>query len=132
VKLSGYPLDPFPAIEFPDVGKLMSQKYVRESIAARVGKLIPKMKAPAWDRHTQMILDACIEEDGSEELEAEGAARLQITQYLGKRHSSVPSKTNPHRISEGRWCGKIRSPPAPAISRFTLTRRDLRVFPSKP
>ena len=72
------------AIELPAVGKLMNQKFVRESIAARVGKILPRRNAKMWEELVQMMLDACIVEDGGEELESQGAARLLIGQYLGE------------------------------------------------
>lgn len=70
------------SISFSSVGKLISQTAVRTSIAGRVGKLMPPFTQSQWRSLAQMMLDACIEEDGGEELEAQGGARLLIEEYL--------------------------------------------------
>lgn len=87
VKLSG--ADPIYRIEcpegtitFPGAGKLMQQSFFRQVIAARVGKVVPKLRGPAWDNLVQLVLDACIVEDGGEEMESQGAIRTYIDQYL--------------------------------------------------
>ncbi len=71
-------------IEFPNVGKLISQDSLRVAFAATVGRLIPKMKPKAWEQLAQMMLDACVVEEGSEEMEFEGAARMYVAQYLAE------------------------------------------------
>jgi len=70
------------SISFTNVGKLISQPAVRTAIAGKVGVLIPDIKRVAWKSLVQAMLDACIVEDGGEELESEGASRLCIRQYL--------------------------------------------------
>ena len=87
VKLSGK--DPLYCIElaagridFPGVGRFLSQKCVRELIAARAGRLISRFKAGLWEELSQMMLDACIEEDGGEEMEPGGLVRIYIARYL--------------------------------------------------
>jgi hypothetical protein len=69
-------------ISFSNVGKLILQASVRQAIAARVGKLIPQLKPLQWRNLADALLRACILEDGGEELESVGAARLWIRQYL--------------------------------------------------
>jgi hypothetical protein len=69
-------------IEFPHVGKLISQDAVRVAIAATAGKIIRKIKPKEWDPLAQMLLDACIVEQGPEEMDFEGAARMYVMQYL--------------------------------------------------
>ncbi len=71
-------------IEFPNVGKLISQEAVRVAIAAAVGKLIPRIKPKHWEQLAQIMLDACIVEQGSVEMEWEGAARTYVAQYLAE------------------------------------------------
>jgi len=71
-------------IEFPHVGKLISQEAVRVAIAAAVGKLIPRIKPKQWEQLAQVMLDACIVEQGSVEMEWEGAARTYVAQYLAE------------------------------------------------
>jgi hypothetical protein len=72
------------SISFPGVDKLISKSAVRNAIAGKVGTLIPDLKPPVWRSLVQMMLDACIDEDGGEELESQGAARLSIRQYLSE------------------------------------------------
>jgi hypothetical protein len=70
--------------EFLSVGKLMSQGAVREAIAASTGKIIRKFKSKDWDQLAQVMLDACIIEQGGEENEWEGATRMYMAQYLSE------------------------------------------------
>jgi hypothetical protein len=70
--------------EFLSVRKLMSQSAVREEIAASTGKIIRKFKGKDWDQLAQAMLDACIIEQGGEENEWEGAARMYVAQYLSE------------------------------------------------
>jgi len=69
-------------IEFPTVARLISQAAMRTSIAAAAGKLMPKFKSKLWEEIAQAMLDACIVEEGSEELFQEGAALMYLRQYL--------------------------------------------------
>jgi len=71
-------------IEFPNVGKLIAQDSVRVSIAATAGKIIPKIKPKHWEQIAQAMLDACIIEQGTEEMEWEGAARMYLQHYLSE------------------------------------------------
>ena len=68
----------------PDVGKLISQEAVRVAIAATVGRMIPKIKPKHWEQLSQMLLDACTVDDGTEEMEWEGAARMYLQHYLSE------------------------------------------------
>ena len=77
-------------IEFASVGKLIDQHSVRVAIAGSVGRLIPKIKSKAWEQLAQTMLDACIIEEGSEEMEFEGAARMYVAQYLSET-AFIPS-----------------------------------------
>ena len=70
------------SISFPSVDKLISKQAVRNAIAAKAGKMMPEFRPAAWRNLVQMMLDSCIDEDGGEELESQGAARLAIRQYL--------------------------------------------------
>jgi hypothetical protein len=70
--------------EFLSVRKFMSQSAVREEIAASTGKIIRKFKGKDWDQLAQAMLDACVIEQGGEENEWEGAARMYVAQYLSE------------------------------------------------
>jgi hypothetical protein len=71
-------------IEFPTVNKLIAYESVRSAIAATLGKIIPKVKAKDWAALSQAMLDACIIEQGTEEMEWEGAARMYLQHYLSE------------------------------------------------
>ena len=73
-----------PKIEFPNVGKLITYDSVRVAIAATVGKIIPKIKAKNWELIAQTMLDACIVEQGTDDMEWEGAARMYLHAYLSE------------------------------------------------
>jgi hypothetical protein len=64
------------------VSKLISQTSIRNTLAAMTGKLMRHFKPPAWKRIAQALLDACTAEEGGEEMELEGNARLRLVHYL--------------------------------------------------
>jgi hypothetical protein len=70
-------------IEF-DVAKLTSQRAVNLAFAAKAGKIIPSFKPQPWRNLTQMMLDACNVVEGTDDLEFEGAAWIQIDKYLSE------------------------------------------------
>jgi len=71
-------------VEFLNVGQLISQNSVKLAIAGQVGKVIRRLKPKVWDQLAQAMLDACIVEQGGEETEWEGAARMYVAQYLSE------------------------------------------------
>jgi hypothetical protein len=71
-------------VEFLNVGQLLSQNSVKLAIAGQVGKVIQRLKPKVWDELAQAMLDACIVEQGGEETEWEGAARMYVAQYLSE------------------------------------------------
>lgn len=71
-------------VEFLNVGQLLSQNAVKLAIAGQVGKVIQRLKPKVWDQLAQAMLDACIIEQGGEETEWEGAARMYVSQYLSE------------------------------------------------
>ena len=68
--------------EFPNTGKLISQAFVRDRLASLTGTLMRHFKPMEWEKIAQALLDACVIEEGGEEMELEGSARLRIDQYL--------------------------------------------------
>jgi hypothetical protein len=68
--------------QFSNVGKLISQRSMRHTLAAITGKLMRQLRPSEWERVAQMLLDACTVEEEGEEMEMEGAARLRLIQYL--------------------------------------------------
>ncbi|HZT29379.1 MAG TPA: hypothetical protein VFA33_05825 [Bryobacteraceae bacterium] len=77
-------------IEFPNVNKLIAYESVRSAIAATLGRIIPKIKAKEWEALSQVMLDACIIANGTEETEWEGAARMYLHSYLAETNF-IPS-----------------------------------------
>ena len=71
-------------VEFSTVKKLVTQDNVRYAIAAATNYLPPKQKPRAWEQMAQEMLGAVTEENGGEEMDLEGRARLYISQYLGE------------------------------------------------
>jgi hypothetical protein len=84
-------------INFPDVGKFISQKAVGLALAARVGKVIRKFMPNEWRQLSQMLLDACTTEEGTDDLEYKGVIRIYLTQYLsdGQIISSLAGEVGP-------------------------------------
>jgi hypothetical protein len=70
------------AIRFSSVGKLIDQASVRVAIAAAVNRLIPRIKAKAWEQLAQTMLDALTEQEGGDDTDAIGATRMYLTRYL--------------------------------------------------
>src|SRR5262249_18295359 len=52
------------------------------ALAAKVNKLIGRFKSNDWSSLAQMMLNACTIEQGTDDLELEGEARLYINRYL--------------------------------------------------
>jgi hypothetical protein len=109
-------------IEFQNVGKFISQEAVRLAIAATVGKLIVRIKPKDWERLAQMLLSACIDEQGSEELQYEGAARMYIGHYLAET-AFIPSV-------EGQMAQNLRKPMV-LDGRITVCASDLQMYINK-
>ena len=72
-------------INFPDVGKFISQRAVGLALAARVGKVIRKFTANEWRQLSQMFLDACTTEEGTDDLEYKGVTRIYLTRVPLRR-----------------------------------------------
>jgi hypothetical protein len=109
-------------IEFPSVVKLISQDAVRVAIAATVGRLIVKLKPKHWDQLAQMLLDACQIEEGTEEVEWEGAARMYLQHYLSET-GFIPSVED-QRIQDQRR-------PMVIDGKITVCAGDLQVYVNK-
>ena len=109
-------------IEFPSVAKLISQEAVRVAIAATVGRLVAKLKPKHWDQLSQMLLDACQIEEGTEEVEWEGAARMYLQHYLAET-GFIPSVED-QRIQDQRR-------PMVIDGKITVCAGDLQVYVNK-
>jgi hypothetical protein len=109
-------------IEFEDVGKLISQPAVRKEIAATAGKLIRPFKPKIWQEIAQLMLDACVLEDGGEELHQEGAARMYVHQYLVET-TFIPS-------IDGQGAQELRRPMV-RDGRITICASDLQMHINK-
>ena len=107
-------------IEFDNVAKFISQQAARMAIAATfTGKLIGNFKPKTWRGIAQAMLDACIEQEGSEELHQEGAARMYLGQYLAET-AFIPS-------IEGQLAQDLRKPMV-RDGRITVCASDLQMY----
>jgi len=71
-------------VEFESVDKFISYASVRSKIAAKTGVLIRRFKSKEWDVLSQMMLDACIVEECTEEEDFEGSAEAYVRDYLAE------------------------------------------------
>ena len=76
-------------LEFTSYSKFIDQQCVLAAIGAATKRVLVKMKPPLWRETAQMMLNACYEEDGTEETEWEGATRMYLYSYL-KETSFIP------------------------------------------
>jgi hypothetical protein len=95
-------------IEF-DIGRLMNMKSFGLAVAARTGHLIPHFRPIRWRELTQMMLNACTVIEGTDDLEFEGAARIQIEKYLADNPCipSLKETTGQDRHRPIVWRGQI-------------------------
>jgi len=71
-------------IGFASVDKLVGQQSFRMKIASAVDHLVPRIPPKVWDRVAQMILNALTVEDGGDEANLVGAAKLYVERYLSE------------------------------------------------
>jgi hypothetical protein len=71
-------------VEFSNVKKLVTQETFRCIMAAETDYFPPKQKPRAWEEIVRLMLSALTQEEGGEEMELEGRARLYISQYLAE------------------------------------------------
>lgn len=69
-------------VHFPSVDKLVGQQSFRMKIASAVEHLVPRIPGKTWDRIAQMMLNAVTVEDGGDEADLVGAAKLYVARYL--------------------------------------------------
>jgi hypothetical protein len=71
-------------IGFPSVDRLVGQQSFRMKIASAVDHLVPRIPGKVWDRIAQMVLNALTVEDGGDEADLVGAARMYVERYLSE------------------------------------------------
>ena len=71
-------------IEFPSVQKLLAYDSVKNAIAGAIDTIIPKIKGKRWDELSQLMLRACVIEEGTEEMDWVGATRMHLEHYLSE------------------------------------------------
>lgn len=71
-------------VGFPSVDKLVGQQSFRMKIASAVEHLVPRIPGKVWDRVAQMMLDALTVEDGGDESDLVGAAKMYVERYLSE------------------------------------------------
>ena len=92
------------------------------ALAAKAGKLIRTFRKREWDELAQMMLDACIEKEGTDDLEFKGAARIHITRYLSE---------NPPLSSIDRLTGPNTYSPLIDGGRIAISSTDLQIYINK-
>ena len=71
-------------IGFSSVDKLLGQQSFRMKIASAIEHLVPKMPPKVWERVAQMMLNAITVEDGGDEADLVGAAKIYVKRYLSE------------------------------------------------
>lgn len=71
-------------VGFPSVDKLVGQQSFRMKIASAVEHLVPRIPGKVWDRVAQMMLNALTVEDGGDESDLVGAAKMYVERYLSE------------------------------------------------
>jgi hypothetical protein len=109
-------------IDFPTVGKLTSQKFVSDKLAGEMGKLIPISRGQRWRQIAQMMLNACIEEEATDDLKLKGAARIHVERYLSQ---------NPFILSLEGQTDSSRHKPMIDDGKIVISSTDLQIFTNK-
>jgi RepB DNA-primase from phage plasmid len=71
-------------IGFASVDKLVGQQSFRMKIASAAEHLVPRIPGKVWDRVAQMMLNALTVEDGGDEADLVGAAKMYVERYLSE------------------------------------------------
>ena len=71
-------------IGFGSVDQLVGQQKLRMKIASAVEHLVPRIPGKIWDRIAQMMLSALTVEDGGDEANLVGSARMYVESYLSE------------------------------------------------
>ena len=92
-------------------------------IASAVDHLVPRIPPKVWDRVAQMILNALTVEDGGDEANLVGAAKLYVERYLAETRSLTQRKIILIRPASSPQSTKDRSRFARTTSNNTSTSR---------
>jgi len=103
-------------IGFPSVDKLVGQQSFRMKIASAVDHLVPRIPPKVWDRVAQMILNALTVEDGGDEANLVGAAKLYVERYLAETPFIDAEEDHPYQT---------RSKPAVYEGQVAICSHDL-------
>ncbi|MBI4903357.1 MAG: hypothetical protein HY820_06970 [Acidobacteria bacterium] len=71
-------------VGFASVDKLVGQQSFRMKIASAVEHLVPRIPGKVWDRVAQMMLNALTVEDGGDEADLVGGAKMYVERYLSE------------------------------------------------
>jgi len=71
-------------IGFASVDKLVGQQSFRMKIASAVEHFVPKIPGKTWDRIAQLMLHAVTVEEGGDEADLVGAAKMYVDRYLSE------------------------------------------------
>jgi hypothetical protein len=84
-------------IGFPSVDKLVGQQSFRMKIASAVDHLVPRIPPKIWDRVAQMMLNALTVEDGGDEANLVGAAKMYVQRYLSETSFIDAEEDHPYQ-----------------------------------
>lgn len=84
-------------ILFPSIDKLVGQQSFRMKIASAVDHLVPRIQPKVWDGLAQLILNALTVEDGGDEANLVGAAKLYVERYLAETPFIDAEKDHPYQ-----------------------------------
>jgi hypothetical protein len=85
-------------VEFSDISKLIEQRNLRFAIASAANHLIPRLQPKLWEQLVQTMLAALTVEDGGEETDFVGSARIHIDNYLSETPFIEP-EISPEQIA---------------------------------
>jgi len=69
-------------IEIPSYDKLMDRRFVLNRIGAQIGRVMIRPKSRDWPVVAQKLLNACIVEEGTDEMDWTGSMRQYLHHYL--------------------------------------------------
>ena len=86
------------------MGAPWSRAWLACAIAGKVGKVMCKFSQNEWLQFSQMLLDACTDQEGTDDLDYKGAIRIYITNYLLEVGLITPSTPSTKFTSDGSRC----------------------------
>lgn len=93
----------FGGIDLGGVGTVTSQTQFRNQIAALTKQLIPKQKAPAWERTVRVLLSVCEDVSIGAEATDEGMALGWLTGYIDENERYLTANADLSEAIKGKY-----------------------------